>query len=128
MGMCMRGRNRRLLPMDRAAIPNASTQASQVPERHTPSSLNEQPRFRNSSQSAPTNDHSWTKPAHAQSQNRSSAVPRSAAGMDDVISLETAQMTAGAPKARIADFNPASEPSGRRADRGDGCGHDDLAL
>ena len=99
----MSGRKRRLLAMDRAPTPSARTQALHVPDRQTPMSLNDDPRFRRMNQSAITKDHSCTNPPQAHRPNLSSGVPCRAAGIWVVIILETAHMTAGETTPKIAD-------------------------
>src|SRR2546426_2760540 len=103
MGMCIRGRNRRLLVMESAASASASSQPAHVPELQTPRSLKDKPRFRNVNQSATTNSHSASNPPLMFSKKRCSTEPCRAAGMKSVMSLEIAQITAGSPKPRIAD-------------------------
>src|SRR6266851_8570760 len=103
IGTCIRGRNRRLLPIVRAANRSAMTQAGHVPKRQTPRSLKEDPRVRNTNQSTITKDHSTITPPAIQSKKRCSAEPCTAAGMDNEMSLEIIQIEAGTPRPTIKD-------------------------
>ncbi len=105
IGICIRGRNRRLLPIERAANRSAMTQAGHVPKRQTPMSLKEDPRFRNANQTTTTKTHSATTPPRIQSKKRCSAEPCTAAGTDNEMSLEIIQMAAGTPRPTIKDSN-----------------------
>jgi len=105
IGICIRGRNRRLLPIERAANRSAMTQPGHLPKRQTPMPLNEDPRVRNTNQTATTKPHSTIAPPRIQRKKRCSAEPCAAAGIDNEMSLETIQIAAGIPRPKIKDSN-----------------------
>ncbi len=105
IGICIRGRNRRLLPIERAANRSAMTQPDHRPKRQTPMSPSEDPRVRNRNQTATTKAHSTIAPPRIQSKKRCSAEPCVAAGIENEISLEIIQIAAGVPRPRNKDSN-----------------------
>src|SRR5215469_12055316 len=58
IGTFIRGRKRKSFATESAPTPSAIAHAAQRPTRQTPKSLNDDPRRRSSSQSAPTKHHS----------------------------------------------------------------------
>src|SRR5260370_37050558 len=94
IGICIRGRNRRLLPMERAANTSAMTQAGHVPKRQTPMSLKEDPRVRNTNQTATTKTHPTFTPPRIQGKKRCSTEPSPAARMANTMRLELIQVAA----------------------------------
>src|SRR6266404_6881548 len=110
IGICIRGRNRRLLPIEIAANRSAMTQAGHVPKRQTPMSLKDDPRVRNTNQTTTTKTHSTITPPRIQSKKRCSAEPCTAAGMDNEMSLEIIQIAAGTPRPTIQDSNQHTSP------------------
>jgi len=103
IGICIRGRNRRLLPIERAANRSAMTHPGHLPMRQTPMPLNEDPRVRNRNQTVTTKPHSTIAPPRIQSKKRCSAEPCTAAGIENEISLEIIQIAAGIPRPKIKD-------------------------
>jgi len=105
IGICIRGRNRRLLPIERAANRSAMTQPGHLPKRQTPMPLNEDPRVRSTNQTTATKPHSTIPPPRIQNKKRCSAEPCTAAEKDNEMSLETIQIAAGIPRPKIKDSN-----------------------
>src|ERR1700757_776652 len=102
IGTCKRGRKRRLLTVESAVNETATAQAGHVPNRQTPSSRKDRPRFRNRNQSTTRHAHNTMAPSTAQSKKRCSGEPWDATGRVE-ISLETPQMASGIPRAKNPD-------------------------
>src|SRR6266700_7923113 len=101
MGMCIRGRKRKLPAIERAAKETANTQARQFPTRQTPMSIRERRRRRKTNTTPSTNSHSAIAGPAIHHKKRSPGEPSTAAGMDSLMSFAATQMAAGRPRAKI---------------------------